>query len=73
MDNGTVRVLLIEDDPDDYYLIRELLGDDPENKIVLEWVSNFDAGLDAITLTFRKSSIQFPGFFLGGTTDYGRP
>ncbi len=49
MDNGTVRVLLIEDDPDDYYLTRELLGDDPENKIVLEWVSDFDAGLDAIT------------------------
>ncbi len=49
MDNGTVRVLLIEDDPDDYYLTRELLGDDPENKIVLEWVSDFDAGLEAIT------------------------
>ena len=49
MDNGTVRVLMIEDDPDDYSLMRELLGDDPENKIVLEWVSDFDAGLDAIT------------------------
>ncbi len=49
MDNGTVRVLLIEDDPDDYYLTRELLEDAPENKIALEWVSDFDAGLDAIT------------------------
>ena len=49
MDNGIVRVLLVEDDPDDYYLTRELLEDDPENNIVLEWVSDFDAGLDAIT------------------------
>ncbi len=48
MDSDKVRVLLIEDDPDDYYLTRELLGEIPGNKIALDWASDFDTGLAAL-------------------------
>lgn len=47
IDNDKLRVLLIEDDPDDYILTRDLLLDIPGNKLDLEWVRDFDAGLDA--------------------------
>jgi len=43
-----VRVLLIEDDPDDYYLARDLLNDIPGNPVHLDWASSADAGRDAL-------------------------
>lgn len=43
-----VRVLLIEDDPDDYILTRDLLSDVPGGKLDLEWARDFDAGLEAL-------------------------
>lgn len=46
--NGKMRVLLVEDDPDDYVLTRELLEEIPGNKIALDWVKDFDAGLEAL-------------------------
>jgi PAS domain S-box-containing protein len=48
MDDGKIRVLMIDDDPDDYHLTRELLADLPENRISLEWAADFDAGREAI-------------------------
>ncbi len=45
--NGQVRVLLIEDDPDDYYLMRDLLLDIPGSTIQLDWASSADAGREA--------------------------
>ncbi|MGI8889247.1 MAG: response regulator [Chthoniobacterales bacterium] len=61
MDKGPLRVLLVEDDPDDYFLTSELLGDIPGNKIALEWAKTFDEGVaaldrcehDAILLDYR--------------------
>ncbi|MEO6811435.1 MAG: PAS domain S-box protein [Isosphaeraceae bacterium] len=49
MDNGMVRVLLIEDDPDDYVLTRDLFSDIPGGTFDLEWARDFDAGLNAFT------------------------
>lgn len=48
MDKGQLRLLLVEDDPDDYLLTSELLAEIPGSKIVLEWVKDFDSGLAAI-------------------------
>jgi diguanylate cyclase (GGDEF)-like protein/PAS domain S-box-containing protein len=47
-DLRAVRVLLVEDDEDDYVLTRELLADSRRTEFVLDWVSSFDDGLAAI-------------------------
>jgi signal transduction histidine kinase len=48
MDKGQLRVLLIEDDPDDYLLTTELIAEIPGSKMVLEWASDYDAGIAAL-------------------------
>ena len=49
MDKGQLRVLLVEDDPDDYLLTSELLQEIPGNKIAIDWAKDFDAGRAAIS------------------------
>ena len=48
MDNRPVRVLLVEDDEDDFLLTRDLLEEIRGRKFELDWVSSYDAGLAAI-------------------------
>jgi diguanylate cyclase (GGDEF)-like protein/PAS domain S-box-containing protein len=43
-----IRVLLIEDDEDDYVLTRDLLADSQRTRFSLDWVSSFDDALGAI-------------------------
>ena len=58
---GPFRVLLVEDDPDDYLLTSELLQEIPGVEIALDWVQDFDAGMvevarcrhDAVLLDYR--------------------
>lgn len=49
MDKGELRVLLIDDDPDDYVLTKDLLGEIPGSKISLEWAKDFETGLAALS------------------------
>ena len=44
----TVRVLVVDDDEDDYLIARQLLSDIDGQKFDLVWVSTYDAGLEAI-------------------------
>ena len=44
----TVRVLLVDDDRDDYLLTKDLLDDIPGHPFRLEWASDYDAGLAAV-------------------------
>ena len=48
-DARAVRILLVEDDEDDFVLTRDLLGESRRTRFELDWVSSFDAALDAIT------------------------
>ena len=43
-----IRVLLVDDDEDDYSLTRELLEEIPGGRFRLDWVSTYDAALEAI-------------------------
>jgi DNA-binding response OmpR family regulator len=43
-----VRVLLIEDDEDDYKLVSELFLELSASKFRLHWVSSYEAALDAV-------------------------
>ncbi|HSQ55385.1 MAG TPA: hybrid sensor histidine kinase/response regulator, partial [Gemmata sp.] len=49
-DNGSrlVRVLLVDDDRDDFFLTKELLDDVPHGQFTLDWASTYEAGLQAI-------------------------
>ena len=44
-----MRTLLVEDDEDDYILIKRLLDCVPAQRFEIEWVSDYDAGMEAIT------------------------
>jgi len=50
MKERTIRVLLIEDDEDDYILARDLLAEIPHVKYDVHWASNYDQGLKAIEM-----------------------
>src|SRR5262245_55063757 len=43
-----VRVLLIDDDRDDYLLTRDLFAEIPGGRYRLDWVADYDGGLDAV-------------------------
>ena len=48
MKENILRVLLVEDDEDDYILTSELLKDVKETEYEISWVSRFDDGLAAV-------------------------
>src|SRR5262245_34660254 len=48
MDQRAVRLLLIDDDEDDYLLTRDLLSEIPSFAYELEWVADYQAALEAM-------------------------
>lgn len=64
MDKEYIRILLIEDDEDDYALVRELLSEVKFANFILEWVQTYHEGLkelcradhDAYLLDYRLGS-----------------
>ncbi|MHC1724702.1 MAG: response regulator [Syntrophobacteraceae bacterium] len=47
MEKAVIRVLLIEDDEDDFLLVKDLLSRSPSSSFELNWISNYDAGIEA--------------------------
>jgi signal transduction histidine kinase len=48
MPDGPVRVLLVDDDREDYLITRDLLADLPGGRFHLEWAGTYEAGLEAL-------------------------
>ena len=48
MSERLIKVLLVEDDEDDYVLIRDLLSEVREQQFHLDWVATFEAALQTI-------------------------
>jgi diguanylate cyclase (GGDEF)-like protein/PAS domain S-box-containing protein len=48
-DARAVRILLVEDDEDDFVLTRDLLAESRRTRFELDWVSSFDDALSALT------------------------
>jgi signal transduction histidine kinase len=46
MENPRLRVLVIEDDEDDYILVRNLLAEVPERQFHVDWASDYDTALE---------------------------
>ncbi len=47
-DADIVKVLLVEDDEDDFIIARDLLAEIPGRRFTLDWTQTFDAGLEAM-------------------------
>jgi len=48
IDVTPIKVLLVEDDEDDFIIARDLLAEIPGQRFALDWVNTFDAGLEAM-------------------------
>jgi two-component system cell cycle sensor histidine kinase/response regulator CckA len=48
MDNTYIKVLLVDDDEDDYVLTRDWFAEFQDTKFKLEWVATYDTALEAI-------------------------
>ena len=48
--NSLIKILLVEDDEDDYIIARDLLAEIPGHRFALDWVNTFAKGLSAMVL-----------------------
>ncbi len=63
MPTTTLRVLLVEDDEDDYLLVRDYLSEASDASFTLEWVPTYEAGLAA--LACRTHDVALIDYRLG--------
>ncbi len=54
-DTDLVKVLLVEDDEDDYIITRDLFAEIPGGQFRLDWVKTFEAGLEAMGLSHHDA------------------
>jgi signal transduction histidine kinase len=66
MDTCPIRILLIDDDEDDFLEARALLDDIPGLAFVLDWVKTYEAGLEA--LARREHDVYLLDYRLDGRT-----
>jgi len=66
MHDVVVRVLLVEDDEDDFVLTRDLLAEGFGGQVTVEWASTRTAGLDLLTET--PFDVALLDFHLGSET-----
>jgi signal transduction histidine kinase len=64
--SSRVRILLVDDDEDDFVLTREVVADIPGGGYALEWVADFDTALDLICR--NEFDVHLVDFRLGGKT-----
>jgi len=63
MDKNKIKILLVDDDEDDYIVTEELLEEVEEREYELEWASSYQAAIELIT------SKQYDAFLF----DYNLP
>ena len=66
MSDAAVRVLLVDDDEDDYIITRDLISQIGDRRYRLDWVDNYDAALAA--LQRREHDICLLDYRLGDRT-----
>lgn len=65
-DKENIKVLLVEDDPDDYVLFKYSLNEIKDNTYTLTWANNFDSALEIIKK--KEHDIYFFDYLLGART-----
>lgn len=66
IDIGALTMLLVEDDEDDYVIIRDMLADVTQTEIDLDWVPTYDEALRAIEA--RTYDVCLLDYYLGRHT-----
>jgi signal transduction histidine kinase len=66
MEPYPIQILLIEDDEDDFYMLRHFFYQIPFSKYVLDWVSSYDQALT--TFSERDYDVCLIDYRLGGRT-----
>src|SRR6185436_20408036 len=61
-----IRIAIIEDDEDDFLIIRDYITDIEGKNFVIDWISDYTAGLNAIKS--KAYQIYFVDYFLGHKT-----
>src|SRR5687768_10276143 len=64
MDKTKIRLLLVDDDEDDFLLTKEYLDDIKDKEFDVSWASTFDKGVEEIST--HKHDILIFDFLLGG-------
>lgn len=64
--SDVIRVLLVEDDEDDYFIARDVLDDIPGRSVVLEWFEDYDSAFSR--LLEEEVDICFVDYRIGGRT-----
>jgi len=64
MDNRRLKVLLVEDDEDDFVMTRDLLSEIDESRFDLEWVATYDAALE--TMIGNRHDVYLVDYRMGG-------
>lgn len=60
LSDRALRILLIDDDEDDYILFRDLLGEPAKKRFALEWAPTYRAGVEALlTCSFDVILVDF--------------
>lgn len=58
-----IKILLVDDDEEDYGITRELLSENNPNAYEIEWVNSYERALEAMTV--RQHDIYLIDFWLG--------
>src|SRR5215831_7684559 len=66
MNDAPIRVLVVDDDEDDYIIARDLISSIRERRYKVEWAGTFNAGLEAVKR--REHSICLLDYRLGEMT-----
>ena len=61
-----IKVAIIEDDEDDFLIIRDYINDIEGKKFIIDWISDYNTGLDVIKK--KEYHIYFVDYFLGHKT-----
>ena len=63
MDNYPIRVLLVDDDQDDYIILRDLFLEIEAEKFRLEWVATYDDAIES--MVSNKHDVYLVDYLLG--------
>jgi len=63
-----IHVLLVDDDQDDFIIIRDLLAEAKENEFKLDWIGNFEEALE--TIAARAHDVYLIDYRLGSRTGF---
>jgi PAS domain S-box-containing protein len=66
MDDNTVKVLLVDDDEDDYIIVRDLLADVREKKFDVDWTATYAKAIELLELD--RHHVYLLDYYLGAHT-----